>query len=81
MGLVGIRNYLTIGASRKGLYIAMLLPFRFRHPPLFIPWSDIAVTQKRMLFMTGTQFPMGPSPGVTLWVSAGLADKLRQASA
>jgi len=80
MGLVGISNCLTIGSNRTGLYLAMMLPFRFQHPPLFVPWSDIAVTQKRSLFRNGVQFMMGRSASVTLWVSAGLAEKIRQSS-
>jgi hypothetical protein len=77
---VGFRNTLTVGAERRGLYLAMMLPFRFCHPPLFIPWSHITVTPKRGLFISGMQFLLGPEPGVALWLSAGLAEKLRQAS-
>lgn len=78
---VGFRSCLTVGADRGGLYLAMMLPFRFRHPPLYIPWSHIQVTPKRGLFISGMQFLLGPPPGVTLWLSAALAEKLRQASA
>lgn len=80
MRLVGFRNTLTVGTNRQGLYLAVLFPFRFQHPPLFVPWSDITVTPKRGLFIPGMQFLMGPAPGVPLWLSAGLAEKVRQAS-
>ncbi|CZF79021.1 hypothetical protein GCE9029_01208 [Grimontia celer] len=39
----GIRHKgtLRISTSPKGLYAKMLLPFKFGHKNLFIPWSDI----------------------------------------
>jgi hypothetical protein len=77
---VGFRNCLTVGADRGGLYLANALPFRFRHPPLYIPWSHIQVTPKRGLFIPGMQFLLGPAPGVPLWLSTKLAEKVRQAS-
>jgi hypothetical protein len=77
---VGFRNSLIVGAERRGLYLAMMLPFRFRHPPLFIPWSHITVSPKRGLFISGMQFLLGPELRVPLWLSATLAEKVRQAS-
>lgn len=81
MRWVGIRNCLTVGADRNGLYLAMLVVFRFRHPPLFIPWSDISITPKRSFFRKGMEFRLGGNDGVPLWLSADLAERLRQASA
>jgi len=30
-----------VGASRKGLYLALERSYQFLHPPLLIPWSDL----------------------------------------
>ena len=80
MRLVGIRNCLTIGANRQGLHLAMMILFRFRHPPLFIPWREITITPKRSFFRKGMEFRLGGNGGVPLWISAELAERLRQAS-
>lgn len=34
-------NSLFLIVGRKGLYISVFMPFRFMHPPLLIPWSQI----------------------------------------
>jgi hypothetical protein len=31
----------TVGTRADGLYLAVLLPFRPGHPPLFIPWGEV----------------------------------------
>jgi hypothetical protein len=31
----------TFGVAEQGLYIGLLFPFRFMHPPLMIPWWEI----------------------------------------
>ena len=41
MGWVNYRGCLTVGGDARGLYLAVLLPFRVGHPPLCIPWSDV----------------------------------------
>lgn len=77
---VRYRNCLTLGANRDGLYLAILALFRFRHPPLHIPWKEITITPKRSFFRQGMEFRLGGEEGVPLWVSAALAERLRQAS-
>lgn len=39
------RNCLTVGANSYGLYLSMMFLFRFGHPALFVPWSDIRKTE------------------------------------
>lgn len=46
----GYNNCLTIGASKEGLYIAVLFLFRPGHHPIFIPWSEIKVQRKKIIF-------------------------------
>ena len=43
---MGASNYggcTTIVVSAQGLYLKLFAPFRFFHPPLLIPWSEIHV--------------------------------------
>jgi len=45
--LAGYRNCLIIGANPEGLYLATLPFFSFFHPALFIPWTEIEVSDRR----------------------------------
>ena len=57
-GAIGMRllpvsysSCLTVSVSNDGLGIAILFPFRFLSPPIFIPWKQIAsVSEGRFLF-------------------------------
>jgi hypothetical protein len=47
--LTNYNNVLTIGISPEGLYLASIFLFRFMHPPLLVPWSEIGVRRKKGL--------------------------------
>lgn len=48
---VNYSNCLTLTIGDRGIRLAILFPFRFGSPPLFIPWLMIeSVTAKRFLF-------------------------------
>ena len=40
-------NVLSLGAIQQGLYMACMFLFRFMHPSLLIPWSEIKVRRSR----------------------------------
>lgn len=67
------RGMLWIAMSERGLYLKLGPAFfyRFMHPPLLIPWSDITdVGTKQVLFLKYTAFNVD---GVSIWVrGAGL---------
>lgn len=46
-GWVGYNGCVTIRISTEGLYLAIWPVFRFSHPPLLIPWSDLHVLRVR----------------------------------
>jgi len=47
---VNYKGCLFMVVNRHGLHISLLFPFRFRSPPLFIPWSAVeSVTEKPLL--------------------------------
>ena len=48
--LANYNNVLTLGASQEGLYLAAMPFFRFMHPPLLVPWSNIKVRRSKGLF-------------------------------
>lgn len=45
IGGVSNKGTLRLSTNTKGLYATMLLPFRFGHKKLFVPWSDIESVQ------------------------------------
>jgi len=44
--LTSYNNVLTLGVSQQGFYLASMFLFRFMHPPLLVPWSEIKVRRK-----------------------------------
>jgi hypothetical protein len=40
-GWSGYSGCVTVGSNADGLYLAVILPFRPGHRPLFIPWSEV----------------------------------------
>jgi hypothetical protein len=74
-------NCLRLGANRDGLYLAVLFLFRFMHPPLLVPWSEIKVRRKKgWLFGEYVTFTMGSDLGIPLRISGSSASMLRDAA-
>src|SRR5437016_3950071 len=68
--LAKYRNSLRLGANEDGLYLAVFFFFRFMHPPLFVPWSEIKVRrQKRWLFGEYVTLTMGNELRIPLRIS------------
>jgi hypothetical protein len=44
------RSCVTLVVGEEGLGIGVLWPFRFRHPPLLIPWSDFRRAEQKDFF-------------------------------
>lgn len=53
-GRIGLSNYngvLTLTFSRAGLFLDMIIFFKFGHKDLFIPWTEIIqIAQKKVMF-------------------------------
>jgi hypothetical protein len=64
VGVMGYRNCLKVHVAPEGLHIAVWKMFRFGHPPLFIPWSEIRnATTRKLFFAENIVFEIG-SPKV-----------------
>jgi hypothetical protein len=76
------RNALNIGVSSTGLYLSVFFMFRIGHPPLFIPWSDVSVSEGRKYFLSGTTkvLTFTKAPGVTLELWEKQAHQLKMAA-
>ena len=78
--IAGYGNCLTLGCNRQGLYLAISPLFRFRHPPLLIPWDEIKISRTKILFFRFVRFGLGRELDVPLYLRARLADKLKRAA-
>ncbi|MFZ0308816.1 MAG: hypothetical protein WCC89_20005 [Candidatus Sulfotelmatobacter sp.] len=78
--LAGYNHVLTIGASPQGLYLASMFLFRFMHPPLLVPWSEIKVQRRKGWVFECVIVTMGHELAIPLRIRETLAAKLREAS-
>lgn len=48
---VGYRSCLSVVVGDAGFSLAVLFPFRFRSPPLFMPWAQVeTIVEEKLLF-------------------------------
>src|ERR1700686_1256067 len=73
--LANYNNVLTIGIGTQGLYLASMFLFRFMHPPLLIPWSDIKVRRQKGWVFEYVTFIMGHELAIPFRIRGKLASK------
>jgi hypothetical protein len=78
--LANYNNVLTFGVSPQGLYLASMFLFRFMHPPLLVPWSEIKVRRKKGWVFETVIFTMGHELAIPLRIREKLAAKLRESA-
>lgn len=78
--LANYNNVLTIGVSQQGLYLASMFLFRFMHPPLLVPWSEIRVRRKKGWVFQYVIFTLGHELAIPLRLRGTLAAKLRESA-
>jgi hypothetical protein len=71
---------LTVIANDEGIGLSVLWPFRLGHPPLFIPWSEMNLSQVNWLYL----FPLVrcdfvQEPSVALFIEPKLARRIQEA--
>ena len=76
--IAGYSNCLTVGSNAQGLYLAVMPPLRFRHPQLLIPWQEIEVSQRRVLFLRYVRFRLGRELDIPLYLRPKLAEKVKR---
>lgn len=62
-------NCVIVEVSEAGLHLRMWLPFRFRHPPLLIPWTQMGqpIPGRILFFRTLTVQPRGVGTRIDLY--------------
>jgi len=78
--LANYNNVLTIGVGEQGFYVASMFLFRFMHPPLLIPWSEIKVQRKKGWVFEYVILILGHELAVPLRIRGTLAAKLRESA-
>src|SRR5262245_35744073 len=77
---LGWSNYggvVTVGTNSEGLYLALFLPFRPGHPPLFIPWAAVsAEVVKGWFWIRYLELRFAQAPGVRLRVLLSLGREI-----
>jgi hypothetical protein len=73
-------NCLTVGADPRGLYLSVFPLFRPGHPPLFIPWNEITVSRRKVLWIRQVRFLLGHGLQIPLTVREGLEQKIQGAA-
>ena len=78
--LANYNNVLTLGVSQQGLYLASMFLFRFMHPPLLVPWSEIKVRRSKGWVFEYVTFTMGHELAIPLRIREKLGAKLRESA-
>ena len=78
--LTNYNRVLTLGTCQEGLYLAIMFLFRFMHPPLLIPWSEIKVRRKEGWVFEYVIFTMGHELAIPLRIRGKLGAKLRESA-
>ncbi len=71
----GYNGCLDVAANEVGMQLSLWRIFRPAHPPLFIPWSDIATEPVRGVFSESTRFSFRRAT-TTLLLKRTLADEI-----
>jgi len=73
-------NCLILVVNPDGIYLSVLFLFRIGHPPLFIPWTDIAMRERRFLFFfKQAELRFAKSSSIPFVISRRLMDKISDA--
>jgi hypothetical protein len=75
--MANYNRVLTLGVSQQGLYLASIFLFRFMHPPLLVPWSEIKVRRKKGWVFEYVIFTIGHELAIPLRIRVKLAERLR----
>src|SRR5205085_12497838 len=81
-GWVGYNGCVTIRVSTEGLYFAIWPMFRFAHPPLLIPWSDLHVLKVRpMAWVSDVTLSAGRPPAARIRLPFRILEAARRLGA
>ncbi|MDX2275993.1 MAG: hypothetical protein NW206_11145 [Hyphomonadaceae bacterium] len=68
----GWNNYAGVallGYDNRGLFLRLLPPFSYLHPPLFFPYADIKLTQARWFLQDACAIELRESQGIRIIIN------------
>jgi hypothetical protein len=78
------RGTIHVSADSLGMHLSMFLPFRFGHPPVFVPWTELTGRQDRQsllgVVVEFIELRFAGAPQVDCQIHGRLADELERAS-
>jgi hypothetical protein len=77
---VSYNNCVIFISNREGLGISVFFLFRFGHPPLFIPWTDISISNETKFFRKAIRFTVGREFPIPIMVHINLGAKILAAA-
>jgi len=77
---MGYKGCTNVGADSRGLYISFGFLFRFGHPPIFVPWGDIAITEKQISKSRMLELRFRKTEDLPVRIFAKLGDHLAEAA-
>jgi hypothetical protein len=69
----------TITLYEEGIHFAVPLLFRPGHPPFLLPWEEMQLRRKKMLFQKYVQVRGERAPSIVVELPQALADKIETA--
>jgi hypothetical protein len=75
---MGYKGSANVGADSKGLYLSLFFLFRFGHPPLFVPWRDITITEKQIFKSKVLELRFRKTGDLPVRIFAVLGDRLSE---
>lgn len=77
---INFGNCLTFDVCRSGLRVSVWFVFRMFQQPFFVPWNDIAATQRRRFLFRGVELQFGPpNEAKVLWIYRKAFDRIAAA--
>lgn len=75
-------NCITIGLDQDGVSLFILPFFRFAHPPIYVPWQDVAmqVISNQVLWRVTFVKVSFAKSDIAIYISHALAQKICQVS-
>ena len=77
---MGYKGCTNVGIDSRGLHFSFGFLFRFGHPPLFVPWGDITITEKKILKSKVLELRFRKTEDLPVRIFAELGDRLAQAA-
>ncbi len=77
---MGYKGSTNVGADSRGLYISFGFLFRFGHPPVFVPWGDITLTEKQISKSRMLELRFRKTEDLPVRIYADLGDRLAEAA-